>query len=269
MTLAYERSGTGRPLLLLHGIGHSRVAWRPVAARLSGQREIYLVDLPGHGETPLPQPAGRLGIPELAGHVERFIASLGLDGRPDVAGNSLGGGIALELVRRGAVGSAVAVSPAGFWSPWERRYALAVIRSTLALTRLPEPVLRTLIGIAAVRDSMAGFYFARPRNLSRDDLNESVRGFAGPGVPAILPYSKRYLFAAGEGFDSERVTIAWGDRDRLLLSRQANRARALLPSARHVTLTGCGHVPMSDDPDRVAELILDATPPVPGDATAR
>lgn len=258
MTLAYERSGAGRPLILLHGIGHSRVAWRPVTERLAAQREIYAVDLPGHGRTPLPGSRGALGIPELTDHVERFISELGLPDRPDVAGNSLGGGIALELLRRDAVGSAVALSPAGFWSPWERRYALVVIRSTLGLTRLPEPLLRRLIDVAPIRDSMAGFYFAHPRNLGMDDLVESVRGFAGPGVPAILPYSKLYLFRPDD-LDSQRATIAWGDRDRLLLSRQASRARALLPLARHVTLPGCGHVPMSDDPDRVAGVILDGT----------
>jgi pimeloyl-ACP methyl ester carboxylesterase len=258
MTLAYERSGAGRPLLLLHGIGHSRVAWRPIAERLAERREIYAVDLPGHGKTPLPESHGALGIPELTDHVERFISELGLADRPDVAGNSLGGGIALELLRRDAVGSAVALSPVGFWSAWERRYALVVIRSTLGLTRLPESVLEKLIGVAPIRDSTAGFYFARPGNLSPADLRESVRGFAGPGVPAILPYSKLYHFRP-DGLDGQRATIAWGDRDRLLLSRQAKRARALLPLARHVTLQGCGHVPMSDDPARVADVILDGT----------
>jgi pimeloyl-ACP methyl ester carboxylesterase len=52
------------------------------------------------------------------------------------------------------------------------------------------------------------------------------------------------------------VTIGWGVHDRLLLARQAERARAALPSARHVPLPGCGHVPMSDDPDGVATLLL-------------
>jgi pimeloyl-ACP methyl ester carboxylesterase len=52
------------------------------------------------------------------------------------------------------------------------------------------------------------------------------------------------------------VTFGWGTRDRLLLPRQAERARAALPRARHVPLPGCGHIPMSDDPEGVAALLL-------------
>jgi pimeloyl-ACP methyl ester carboxylesterase len=52
------------------------------------------------------------------------------------------------------------------------------------------------------------------------------------------------------------VTIAWAEKDRLLLPRQAERARRALPWARHVTLFGCGHVPTWDDPGLVARTIL-------------
>jgi pimeloyl-ACP methyl ester carboxylesterase len=52
------------------------------------------------------------------------------------------------------------------------------------------------------------------------------------------------------------VTVGWGTRDRLLVPRQAQRARAALPQARHVPLPACGHIPMSDDPDGVAALLL-------------
>jgi pimeloyl-ACP methyl ester carboxylesterase len=53
------------------------------------------------------------------------------------------------------------------------------------------------------------------------------------------------------------TTIAWGERDRLLIySRQAPRARRELPEARHVVLRGCGHVPMWDDPEQVAAALL-------------
>jgi hypothetical protein len=53
------------------------------------------------------------------------------------------------------------------------------------------------------------------------------------------------------------VTVAWGDRDRLLVGGQARRAWAMLPAARHLRLAGCGHVPMSDDPPRVATVLLE------------
>ena len=61
------------------------------------------------------------------------------------------------------------------------------------------------------------------------------------------------------------VTVAWGDKDRLLIySRQSARARRLLPDARHVTLRGCGHVPTWDDPEQVARVLLEASADVRG-----
>ena len=65
-----------------------------------------------------------------------------------------------------------------------------------------------------------------------------------------------YRFA---GSPTVPVTVAWGTQDRILRPHQAERARELLPQARHVPLPGCGHVPMSDDPDLVASLILQTT----------
>ena len=52
------------------------------------------------------------------------------------------------------------------------------------------------------------------------------------------------------------VTIAWGTRDRLLPQRQVLVAKAWLPDARFVPLPGCGHVPMTDDPALVAQVLL-------------
>ncbi len=53
------------------------------------------------------------------------------------------------------------------------------------------------------------------------------------------------------------VTIAWGEKDRLLLPRQARRAAAELPGARLVGLPDCGHIPTYDDPELVARVILE------------
>jgi pimeloyl-ACP methyl ester carboxylesterase len=55
------------------------------------------------------------------------------------------------------------------------------------------------------------------------------------------------------------VTIAWAQRDRLLLPRQAQRARRAVPGARHLTLRGCGHVPTWDDPEQVASVLLEGS----------
>jgi pimeloyl-ACP methyl ester carboxylesterase len=55
------------------------------------------------------------------------------------------------------------------------------------------------------------------------------------------------------------VTVAWGNRDRLLIPRQGVRAKGVIPGARLVRLPGCGHVPMNDDPALVARVVLDGS----------
>ncbi|MGH3322118.1 MAG: alpha/beta fold hydrolase [Streptosporangiaceae bacterium] len=84
----------------------------------------------------------------------------------------------------------------------------------------------------------------------------ALQAFAtSPGLPATLPRTRDYRFPA-DPQPKAPVTVAWGTRDLLLVPRQARRARALLPHANHVWLPGCGHVPMSDDPARTADLLL-------------
>jgi pimeloyl-ACP methyl ester carboxylesterase len=253
--LAHDRRGSGPPLVLLHGIGHTRRAWDPVVDLLAAERELILVDLPGHGASPLPARAAPLGVEELADVVERFIAGLDLD-RPAVAGNSLGGALALELLRRGVARSAAALAPIGFWSRPARRYTIASLRAARAVIPLLRPVLPRLVQAAPVRAALLAQYFAHPARLSPSEAGRTITDFAdAPGLVAILPYSRRYQFERGDELAGP-VTVAWGDRDRLLIGRQFERAKEHLPRARHVALPGCGHVPMPDDPPAVASVLL-------------
>ena len=84
----------------------------------------------------------------------------------------------------------------------------------------------------------------------------STPSSTAPAFDAALDGVRPYRFGAGDELRGVPVTIAWGTRDALLIPRQATRARRLLPSARHVTLQGCGHVPFHDDPETVAAVLL-------------
>ena len=87
--------------MLLHGVGHHWQAWQPVIERLAGEFDVIACDSPGFGRSaPLPA-AIEPTIPAYADAFEWFFAELGLE-RPHVAGNSMGGAIALELARRRA-----------------------------------------------------------------------------------------------------------------------------------------------------------------------
>jgi pimeloyl-ACP methyl ester carboxylesterase len=253
--LAYERLGSGPPLVLLHGVGHRRQAWGAVLDRLRPEREVVLVDLPGHGESPPLHRGGRPVLQAMLDEVIGLLDDLGLD-RPHFAGNSLGGRLALEAGVAGRAATITALAPAGFWR-YRREVAydkavFKVMEFAGARTRRIAPALcHSTTGRAIVY----GAIVSRPSRLSpeqalgdmaafvaaKDALNQVLTGmtnFTGP-VPKGVP-----------------VTIGWGTRDRLLFPRQALVAKAHLPEARLVRLPGCGHVPMTDDPAAVASLLL-------------
>jgi pimeloyl-ACP methyl ester carboxylesterase len=78
---------------------------------------------------------------------------------------------------------------------------------------------------------------------------------AAPGFDSVARAGRDYLYRASA--PTVPVTVAWGTRDRILWPSQARRAADLLPTARHVSLPGCGHVPMHDEPELVARTILE------------
>ncbi|MEV4562276.1 alpha/beta fold hydrolase [Nonomuraea sp. NPDC049419] len=253
MDLAFERRGSGEPLILIHGIGHHWQAWLPVLDRLAAARTVIALDLPGFGASPgLPD-----GIPytaeSLADAVESFCALLGVR-EPHVAGNSLGGYIALELASRGVVRTATALSPAGFWSRRELLYCQAVLRGLRAMARsLPPEQLAKTAENPRLRTISAGVLVARPSRLDPAALIAATEALAGStGFDETLESFGGLMPPAPP---KTPVTIAWGEHDRLLLRRQAVRA-ARWSGQRVKLLKGCGHVPMSDDPELVARVIV-------------
>ncbi|MET7968972.1 alpha/beta fold hydrolase [Micromonospora sp. NPDC005305] len=254
--LVFERRGAGAPLVLLHGIGHHWAAWSPVLDRLAEAHDVIAVDLPGFGRSPVPAAGLPADMPGLVAGIVELFAALGLD-RPHVAGNSLGGAIALELAATGAVSSATALSPAGFCTPRELRWALTVLSLHRNAARLPEPVLRSLFANPALRTLALGMILARPNRMALAEALADARALReARAFRAVARAGRGYAFA---GAPTVPVTVAWGTRDRILPHRQAALARTRLPAARHLDLAGCGHVPMHDDPELVASVILHTT----------
>ncbi len=255
LTINYHREGEGPPLVLLHGVGHHWQAWAPVIERLSGEFDVIACDSPGFGSSAALSKGIEPSIPAYADAFEWFFAELGLE-RPHVAGNSMGGAIALELARGRAVRSVCAFSPAGFWTPAEVRFCQLSLRALAQTPAAARPALEALARTRRGRIALFSQTFGYPARLPAEEAVATLRdAWASPAFAAALDAFRHYRFQHPEQLRSTPVTIAWGRRDRLLPYRlQAPRARALLPWATHVTL-GAGHVPFYDDPAAVAEVI--------------
>ncbi|MGW2840923.1 alpha/beta fold hydrolase [Streptomyces sp. NPDC001493] len=258
LSLTYERTGAGQPLLLLHGVGHHRQAWDPVVRILSGERDVISVDLPGFGESAALPEGVAYDVRTVAGALTAFCSELGVP-RPHVAGNSLGGLLALELGRTGRARSVTALSPAGFWSGPERRYAFGTLRTMRRGARaLPVPLIERLSRSAAGRAALTSTICARPARRSPEAVvAETLALRNATGFDGTLAAGRNTSFTSD--VPGIPVTVAWGSRDVLLPRRQGVRAKRAMPGARLVRLPGCGHVPMNDDPALVSRVILDTS----------
>jgi len=255
----HKRAGSGPTLVLVHGIGHRHQAWEPVFDTLAAHHDVIALDLPGFGESPIPDGGMPRDMAATVAAMRTAFQAWGLE-RPHVAGYSLGGAISLELAAAGAVASATAFSPAGFFTDAERRRALRILGTLRMTTFAPIPLVRLTCGRPALRATSFGSLVAYPGNLDPDRaFGDALALRRGKGFRTVARSAKGYLIDGARLDGATPVAIGWGERDRIFGVHMADRAREQIPTARVVRLAACGHVPMSDDPAAVADLILQTT----------
>jgi pimeloyl-ACP methyl ester carboxylesterase len=235
----------------------SHVAWNAVTPYLCSTRRVIAFDIAGFGSTP-PLPEGTAPtIPHLVDGLERSIHAMGIEVPVDIAGNSLGGCMALEAARRGIARSVVAISPPGLWRerpPFHVKYVLTVLRLTarhfphLLKATLRVPLLRELT--LAVPLSVGSRRMPASDTIRVvDDLAES-QAFKETFDNTRSPFSGRDIAVP--------VTVAFGDRD-WILPKGSRRRDGLPAHTTWVERRGWGHVPMWVDPAGVSQLILEGT----------
>ena len=233
--------------MLIHPLGAELVVWEPVLARLARDRDVIALDLPGFGGS-RPLANGSPATPRvLAGSVASFLDELGL-GRVHVAGNSLGGWVALELAKAGRALSVAGLCSAGFWN---RPLGPRPGGDTRRIGRALLPILPTLLRSQRGRRLLLRGSVARPERVPPDAATRLVRSYiTSPGFEGANTAMRAEVFSGVEDIRVP-VTLAWAEYDRLVA-----RPRTRVPDWRMVTLHGCGHIPTWDDPDQVARLLL-------------
>jgi pimeloyl-ACP methyl ester carboxylesterase len=256
-----HRAGTGTPLLLLHGIGAIWRVWSPVLPYLEPHHDVIVPTLAGHGGGPPLDPQTAPSIQALTDGVEDELDRLGLQ-QVHIAGNSLGGRIGIELARRGRARSLVLFSPPGAWRS-QRSIELRATGVRLSLGALGRYASRAdaIAANGLLRWSLLAGQVAHPNRVPPEQLAAFIR--AGSLAPVVAPLLREFPVRQVQPLPAVRdypVRLVWGDRDRVLpFDGFGAPMLERLPGAELIRLHGVGHVPMSDDPARVAKLILEVT----------
>jgi pimeloyl-ACP methyl ester carboxylesterase len=240
------------PLLLLHGLGGSRVVWEPVLGLLEAEREVTVLDMPGFGKAP-PLPAGvEPSAVNLAAAIRARCDELGID-RPHVAGNSLGGWVALEMGREGWAASVTTLSPAGLW----RRPLGPRRRDPHRLAGRVRPFVALALRFPPAREAMLRTFAAHPERIPVAEGRELVLGWIdASGYSGANRAMRTHLFDPSGYPEDVPVTIAWGELDRLVGPPKPARRPG---GARFLTLPHVGHTPTWDDPELIARVLLEGS----------
>jgi len=233
----------------VHGIGGTRRIWDPIVAPLAADHEVIAVDLAGFGES-APLPDGATPDPQtLARALGELLDARGI-ARAHLAGSSLGAWIALELARLGRARSVTSLCAAGFWSRPLLGDGELARKPGRSIARVLLPVMGPLLRTEAGRRVVLGMNMAHPERVTHAEALDIVRAYAlAPGYPATNLAMRRAVFAGPASIDVP-VTLAWGERDRLV-----RPPRTPPPGWRTVVLPDCGHLPMWDDPPLVTRVI--------------
>lgn len=250
--VVYTRQGSGEPLVLIHGIGHRRQAWNPVIDTLAKHHDVIALDLPGFGESPgMPDGVG-YDMDHATANLAANFSAWGIE-KPHVVGNSLGGAIALELGARGLARSVTALSPAGFFGPFNRVQPMVFLMMLRLGSFLPDAVLRAVSRTSIGRKLVGHSLYTHPERFTADEVyGDSLALKNCTGFEKTLKAGITYKFTSPV---TVPTTIAWGTRDRILPYMQSALAQERLPNVRHVALPHCGHVPMIDNPDLIIQVI--------------
>jgi 3-oxoadipate enol-lactonase len=243
--LDVEIVGEGRNLVLLHSLLSDRTSYQPLAARIAGERRLFLVNLPGFGKSR----AVGLALGDYADAIAAMFDDLGLPPDTDVLGNGLGGFVALSLASRHGsrfdrmvlVGSAIAFPEAGratFRALADKveREGMGAVADAAMRRMFPEPFIAANPEVVAGREAVfrridPEVFAAACRALAVLDLSSELTLIRNPTLIVV-------------GTEDQATPLALG---RALADRLADATMLELP--------GLGHCPHIQDPDAFVAAI--------------
>lgn len=259
---AAHRGGAGTPLVLLHGFTDTWRTWEPVLDVLERRHDVLAPTLAGHAGGPALSASP--STDELLDHLEAAMDAAGF-ATAHLAGNSLGGYLALRLAARGRARSVVALAPAGGWPTGDPALRRVLARFVLMHEQLQAaaPHADAIVATPAGRRQATALTTVAYEHLPAELLAHMLRAAAACDVAPLVAVARREQYPLDAAAVTCPVRIVWGTEDQLLPWPAAalRYRRDRLPHADWVELEGVGHCPQLDVPRVTAELITGLTSP--------
>lgn len=260
--VGYRMAGQGPVILLIHGMAGSSRTWRDVMPLLARHFTVLAPDLLGHGESA--KPVGDYSLGAYASGLRDLLGVLGID-RASVLGQSLGGGVAMQLayqhpeiaerlilVGSGGLGREVS---------WLLR-ALTLPGAEYLMPLLFPPVVRdqgNKVSDFLLRNGWRAPHLAEMWRAyaslagaeNRHAFVRTLRAVVDPGGQTVNAMDRLYLTAALPSL------IIWGDQDPIIPVAHARAAHRAMPGSRLEIFPGLGHFPHVEDPLAFVEAVQD------------
>jgi pimeloyl-ACP methyl ester carboxylesterase len=259
----YRMAGSGPPVVLIHGMVNSSVHWEPVALRLAEENTVIAPDLIGHGDSAAVR--GDYSLGAHASSVRDLLAALGVE-RATIVGHSLGGGIAMQffyqfpqrterlaLISSGGLGREV--------SPMLRGAAMP--GASAALWAAAHPRLLDALSTAGermrARGRGAGVYLLAIARALRPLQHAGARRAFLQTLRSVIDFRGQHVSARDRLYllDGFPTLIVWGERDHTIPLEHGRRTHQEIPGSRFETLPKAAHFPHIEDPEGLADALLD------------
>jgi 4,5:9,10-diseco-3-hydroxy-5,9,17-trioxoandrosta-1(10),2-diene-4-oate hydrolase len=247
----YQRAGTGRPLLLLHGLVGSAKNWRRNIRFLSRDSAVYAVDLFNMGQSDR-VPGLDAGLEATADRLAAYMDAVGLD-EADIAGHSHGGSVAMMFAARhpDRVRRLILFAPANpFCDLGNQLIRFYQTRFGIRFARMIPFLPRMLKATALSR------MYGDPSRVSKDALEGYTQGLHIPGtMDHVLQIVERWFVDMGllrsalNGLAAKPTLLIWGDRDRAVGLKSARELQRTLPQSSLLVLPGVGHIAFEEMPE--------------------
>lgn len=240
--LSYERTGTGTPLVLIHGYPLDLSIWDNVVPLLENDFDVIVPDLRGFGESStVDTPYSML---DFANDIAGLLDFLGVE-KAAFAGHSMGGYVALAFAKEypeRVSGLALVSSQAAADAPERKAGRYKTARDVAEK------------GVDVVADAMSSKLSANEK--VQEFVNLLIKAQSQPGViGALKAMAERENFMSILPEFEFPIVLIHGDADALISIDRAKEIKSIVPSAQLIKLKKAGHMPMMEFPKETAEAL--------------